>query len=215
MSDLNLIEVADRCSYRVYENKEQNKILLKNLQSNLINGILDKYIEKSFLSHWKSAIENIVLENKQNRFKEIVKSMKAKNSFISTRLINIIYFSLYRIIVKEIDINGYGYLSSDNDSHIDIIVINKKMTIQEKRCVVAHELSRIIVDRLLKENNKLIKEVDWENLNEEELINILMCYILYDKSSFYKNANGKLEDFKVSGPSDFKKLRDGIISKYN
>lgn len=129
-----------------FENKEQNKILLKNLQSNLINSILDKYIEKSFLSHWKSAIENIVLENKQNRFKEIVKSMKAKNSFIST---------------------------------------------------------------------KLIKEVDWENLNEEGLINILMCYILYDKSSFYKNENGKLEDFKVSGPSDFKKLRDGIISKYN
>lgn len=68
MSDLNLIEVADRCSYRVYENKEQNKILLKNLQSNLINGILDKYIEKSLLSHWKSTIENVVLQNKQTIF---------------------------------------------------------------------------------------------------------------------------------------------------
>lgn len=48
MSDLNLIEVADGCSYRVYKNKEQSKILLKNLQSNLINGILDKYIENLF-----------------------------------------------------------------------------------------------------------------------------------------------------------------------
>lgn len=214
MSDLNLIKVANLCSYNVYKDKEKNETLLKSLQSNLINGILDKYIEKSLLSHWKSAIENIVLENKQNRFKEIVKSMKTKNNFISTKLVNMICFSLYRIIIKEKKINGCGFMSSDNDSHIDIIIINKKMTIQEKRCVVAHELSHIIVDRLLKGNKKVIKNVDWDNLNEEELINILMCYILYDKSSFYKNANGKLKDFQVNGPSEFKKLRNDIISKY-
>ena len=91
----------------------------------------------------------------------------------------------------------------------------KKWQFKKKRCVVAHELSHIIVDRLLKENKKLIKEVDWDSLNEEELINILMCYILYDKSSFYKDAKRKLKKFQASGPSKFKKLREDIISKYN
>ena len=183
----------------------------RTLQDNLINGILDKYIKKSLLSHWKSAIENVVLQNKQTIFKNSIKNL----NLISNKLHKIIYFSLYRIIIKEKKINGCGFMSSDNDSYIDIIVINEKMTIQEKRCVVAHELSHIIVDRLLKENKKLIKEVDWDSLNEEELINILMCYILYDKSSFYKDKNGKLKDFQVDGVSEFKKLREQIISKYN
>ena len=80
---------------------------------------------------------------------------------------------------------------------------------------VAHELSHIIVDRLLKEYKKLIKDVDWDSLNEEELINVLMCYILYDKSSFYKDAKRKLKKIQASGPSKFKKLREDIISKYN
>lgn len=211
MSDLNLIEVASRCSYSIYKNKEKNERLLKDLQSKLINGILDKYIEKSLLSHWKSAIENVVLQNKQTIFKNSIKNL----NLISNKLYKIIYFSLYRIIIKEKKINGCGFMFSDNDSYIDIIVINEKMTIQEKRCVVAHELSHIIVDRLLKENKKLIKEVDWDSLNEEELINILMCYILYDKSSFYKDAKRKLKKFQASGPSKFKKLREDIISKYN
>lgn len=212
MSDLNLIKVSNLCSYDVYKNRKKSEKLLRTLQDNLINGILDKYIKKSLLSHWKSAIENVVLENKQKIFK---KSIKRHNSVISNKLINIMYFSLYRIIIKEMDINGYGYLFPDNNHHIDIIVINKNMSIQEKRCVVAHELSHIIVDRLLKENEKVIKNVDWKNINEEELINTLMCYILYDKSSFYKDKNGKLKDFQVDGVSEFKKLREQIISKYN
>lgn len=124
MSDLNLIKVSNLCSYDVYKNRKKSEKLLRTLQDNLINGILDKYIK-----------------------------------------------NLY--------------------------------------CL------NIIVDRLLKENEKVIKNVDWKNINEEELINTLMCYILYDKSSFYKDKNGKLKDFQVDGVSEFKKLREQIISKYN
>ena len=41
----------------------------------------------------------------------------------------------------------------------------------------------------------------------------IMCYILYDKSNFYKDTI-KLEKFIVDGVSEFKKLRESIINKY-
>ena len=75
--------------------------------------------------------------------------------------------------------------------------------------------SEKLLRTLQEENEKVIKNVDWKNINEKELINTLMCYILYDKSSFYKDKNGKLKDFQVDGVSEFKKLREQIISKYN
>ncbi|PLV55292.1 ImmA/IrrE family metallo-endopeptidase [Brachyspira pilosicoli] len=117
--------------------------------------------------------------------------------------------SLYKIFIKEKDIETCGFLSPDEESYIDIIIINENMTIPEKRCVVAHELAHIIVERILKEKNV---GINWDIVDEEELMDTIMCYILYDKSIFYKD--NKLKNFMVDGVSEFKELRESIINKY-
>lgn len=48
MSDLNLIKVSNLCSYDVYKNRKKSEKLLRTLQDNLINGILDKYIKNLY-----------------------------------------------------------------------------------------------------------------------------------------------------------------------
>ena len=172
-----------------------------------MDNLILKYIEKSLLSHWKSAIENIILQNRQSYFIKHIKDKEKRGDIINNRDFRILNIALYKIFIKEKDISGYGFLSSDEEPYVDIIIINKNMTIPEKRCVVAHELAHIIVERILKEKNV---EINWDTIDEEELMDTIMCYILYDKSNFYKDIS-KLEDFIVDGVSEFKKLRESII----
>ncbi|WP_300755070.1 ImmA/IrrE family metallo-endopeptidase [uncultured Brachyspira sp.] len=205
MSKLGLKKIADICGYT--EIAKHHK-LLDDLESNVMDNLILKYIEKSLLSHWNSAIENIVLENRQSEFKRFV---DYERKFVrNARMLQVARVSLYKIFIKEEDIKICGFLSPDEESYIDIIFINKNMTIPEKRCVVAHELAHIIVERILKEKNV---GIDWNTVNEEELMDTIMCYILYDKSNFYKDTI-KLEKFIVDGVSEFKKLRESIINKY-
>ncbi|EKV58148.1 hypothetical protein A966_01326 [Brachyspira hampsonii 30446] len=175
-----------------------------------MDNLILKYIEKSLLSHWKSAIENIILQNRQSYFIKHIKEKEKHGDIINNRDFRILNIALYKIFIKEKDISGYGFLSSDEEPYVDIIIINKNMTIPEKRCVVAHELAHIIVERILKEKNV---EINWDTIDEEELMDTIMCYILYDKSNFYKDIS-KLEDFIVDGVYEFKKLRESIINKY-
>lgn len=206
MSKLNLQEIADRCGYTKIG---KHKKLLDDLESNIIDNLILKYIEKSLLSHWKSAIENIILQNRQSGFKEYLKEKENQGDIINNRDSRILNIALYKIFIKEKEISSYGFLSPDEEPYVDIIIINKNMTIPEKRCVVAHELAHIIVERILKEKNV---GINWYIVDEEELMDIIMCYILYDKSNFYKD--NKLKDFIVNGVSEFKNLRESIIKKY-
>ena len=206
MSKFGLKNIADICGYTGIA---KHKKLLDDLENNIIDNLILKYIEKSLLSHWKSAIENIILQNRQSGFKEYLKEKENQGDIINNRDFRILYIALYKIFIKEKDISSYGFLSSDEEPYVDIIIINKNMEIPEKRCVVAHELAHIIVERILKEKNVGIR---WDTINEEELIDTIMCYILYDKSNFYKDD--KLKDFIVNGVSEFKNLRESIIKKY-
>lgn len=206
MSKLRLKNIADICGYT--EIAKQQK-LLDDLESKIMDNLILKYIEKSLLSHWKSAIENIILQNRQSDFRKHVKEKEKQGDIINNKDFRILYIALYKIFIKEKDISSYGFLSPDEDPYVDIIIINKNMTIPEKRCVVAHELAHIIVERILKEKNV---GIDWNTVDEEELMDTIMCYILYDKSNFYKDD--KLRDFIVNGVSEFKELRESIINKY-
>ena len=209
MHKLNLKEIADKCGYNnVYNESEKQINLLDSLQKNLIDSLINKYIIKSLLSHWKSAVENIVLETRQYKFKNYCK----ETSYTNPKVIKIMNVALYKIFIKEKELFEYGYTLKDKYNWVDVIVINEKMTIKEKRCVVAHELAHIIIDRILKENIDIIPNMDFNNLNEEELANILMCYILLDKSFFYKNA--QFEDSVITDVLSLKKLRENILKKY-
>lgn len=205
MSKLGLKKIADICGYTKIVKQQK---LLDELESNIMDNLILKYIEKSLLSHWKSAVENIVLENRQAEFKKFV---DYERKFVrNARMLQVARVSLYKIFIKEKDIKNCGFLSPDEESYIDVIFINKNMTIPEKRCVVAHELAHIIVERILKEKNV---DINWDIIDEEELMDIIMCYILYDKSNFYKDSN-KLKKFMADGVSEFKNLRESIIKKY-
>lgn len=204
MSKLGLKEIADRCGYTEIA---KHKKLLDDLENNIIDNLILKYIEKSLLSHWKSAIESIILQNRQSEFEKFV---DYERKFLrNARMLQVARVSLYKIFIKEKEISSYGFLSPDEEPYVDIIIINENMTIPEKKCVVAHELAHIIVERILKEKNV---GIHWDTINEEELINTIMCYILYDKSIFYKD--NKLKNFMVDGVSEFKELRESIIKKY-
>lgn len=207
MSKLGLKNIADICGYT---NIAKYHKLLDDLESNVMDNLILKYIEKSLLSHWKSAIENIVLENRQSGFKEYLKEKEKQGDIINNRDFRILNIALYKIFIKEKEISSYGFLSPDEEPYVDIIIINKNMTIPEKRYVVAHELAHIIVERILKEKNV---GINWSDIDEEELMDTIMCYILYDKSNFYKDSS-KLEKFMADGVSEFKKLINSIINKY-
>ena len=209
MNKLKLQEIAARCGYNnVYSETKKQTILLNSLQNNLIDSLINKYIIKSLLSHWKSAVENIVLQTRQYKFKNHCKEI----SYTNPKVIKIMNVALYKIFIKEKKLFEYGYTLKDKYNWVDVIVINEEMTIKEKRCVVAHELAHIIIDRILRENIDIIPNMDFDNLNEEELANILMCYILLDKSFFYKNA--QFEDYVIIDVLDLKELRDSILKKY-
>ena len=209
MDKLNLQEIADRCGYNnVYNEAKKQEILLNSLQNNLIDSLINRYITKSLLSHWKSAVESIVLETRQYKFKNFCR----ETSYTNPKVIKIMNVALYKIFIKEKKLFEYGYTLKDKYNWVDVIVINEEMSIKEKRCVVAHELAHIIIDRILKENIDIIPNMDFDNLNEEELANILMCYILLDKSFFYKNA--QFEDYVITDVLDLKELRNSILKKY-
>ena len=123
----------------------------------------------------ESAVESIVLETRQYKFKNFCR----ETSYTNPKVIKIMNVALYKIFIKEKKLFEYGYTLKDKYNWVDVIVINEEMSIKEKRCVVAHELAHIIIDRILKENIDIIPNMDFDNLNEEELANILMCYILF------------------------------------
>lgn len=199
----NLKYIARICGYSILNisNEREEYKLLDDLNSNICKNILEKYVKHSFLAHWKSTVESLVLQRRENRKFSNVNSDKKKEI-------------LYRIsIIEKDEIEGpavYPPYSYQNESYIDIIYINKKLTIEEKRCVIAHELGHLIVQRFLKENEKL--KLDWNSINEEELANIFMCYILDNRSEFYKDSKN-LSSF-IKDITDFKKLRDKIIKRF-
>lgn len=198
----NLKYIANICCYSILNNKKDQDELLDNLNLNVCKNILEKYVKHSFLAHWKSTVENLVLQRRENRNFSNENSDKKKEI-------------LYRIsIIEKDEIEGYAVYppySYQNESYIDIIYINKKLTTEEKRCVIAHELGHLIVQRFLKENEKL--KLDWASINEEELANIFMCYILDNRSEFYKDSKN-LSSFIKKDIIDFKRLRDKIIKRF-
>lgn len=130
MHKLNLQEIADRCGYNnVYGETKKQTILLNSLQNNLIDSLINKYIIKSLLSHWKSAVENIVLETRQYKFKNYCKEI----SYTNPKVIKIMNVALYKIFIKEKKLFEYGYTLKDKYNWVDIIVINEEMSIKEKK----------------------------------------------------------------------------------
>ena len=105
------------------------------------------------------------MQNRQSYFIKHIKDKEKRGDIINNRDFRILNIALYKIFIKEKDISGYGFLSSDEEPYVDIIIINKNMTIPEKRCVVAHELAHIIIDRILRENIDIIPNMDFDNLN--------------------------------------------------
>ncbi|MBW5380822.1 hypothetical protein E6A52_08870, partial [Brachyspira hampsonii] len=74
-----------------------------------MDNLILKYIEKSLLSHWKSAIENIILQNRQSDFIKHIKEKEKQGDIVNNRDFRILNIALYKIFIKEKDISSYGF----------------------------------------------------------------------------------------------------------
>ena len=197
---------------------EKHSTLIPFLNENLFNNVLDKYLRASYLSHWKSTIENLILQNRQENAKKRIDELTNSDSCpeeIQQQLKVVkkspMMHALYKIVIldKENTYDSPGYVSTDKRNMIDTIVINQNLTPEEKRCVIAHEFGHIIINRLLAENkqNKITLDSD----QQENLADLFMYYILYDKSRFYQT---EATNFIKPNIQDFKKLKESIDEKY-
>ncbi|KLI16666.1 hypothetical protein SU44_00175 [Brachyspira hyodysenteriae] len=88
-----------------YNSNESNqKKLIDSIDDNLFKSIFHKYVEASYLSHWKSTIENLVLQNRQRQLQN--------NLFDNTD-----FNKLFKVILDENNIdNLLNNISSLDDS---------------------------------------------------------------------------------------------------
>ncbi|MBW5409628.1 hypothetical protein E6A50_04495, partial [Brachyspira hampsonii] len=101
MYDINLYDILKNCVGSIFYNNEPNeKILIDLIDDNLFKSIFHKYIKASYLSHWKSTIENLVLQNRQRQIKN--------NLFDNTDFNN-----LFKVILDE---NNIGNLLNNISS---------------------------------------------------------------------------------------------------
>lgn len=96
MHNINLYNIFKTCVGSVFNNGSESdeKKLIDLIDTNLFKSIFHKYIEASYLSHWKSTIENLVLQNRQRQLKN--------NLFDNTNFNN-----LFKIILDK---NNIDYL---------------------------------------------------------------------------------------------------------
>jgi len=196
------------------KNEKYSK-LLPFLDSHLCNILFTKQLKISYLSHWKSTVESLILKKRQAEHKKIFEKFSTSNK-VSPEIIEImkssqpqIMNSLYSIVILERKISQYkmsGLIVTDKGRCLDTIIIHQDMTLEEKRCVVAHELGHIIINRLLNENDKYQVQLDKEQ--QESVANLLMYYILNDKSNFYQQHTN---DFIYKNIQEIETLMNQII----
>lgn len=173
---------------------EQN--LLSFLDDQVCKKIFTPYLEGAYLSNWRTCIEILILQRRKDEFEKYINT-KLQDDKVSQEEkrnlrehFSIMQYALYKIvIVEEENIPVSGILSSDSLDMIDTIFINNEMSILEKRCVLAHELGHVIINRFLMENNNF--KAILNKKQKEELANIFMYYILIDRSNHYQNKSQK------------------------
>ncbi len=161
--------------------KSLKKEFLDNLESNFFSSIFSKYIEASYLSHWKSTIESVILQNR--REKNCTKTSHSTNNYSSYKI----------IIIEKKDLDVPALILTDENLSLDTIHVNAAMNTSEKRVTIAHELGHIIINRCLLENENFNSE-DITHLSEEEreeLATLFSYYIIEDRSHFYKKISQK------------------------
>lgn len=189
-------------------------VLLDSIEGKLFDEVIAKYVASSYLSHWRSTVESLVLEKRQAHFEKQIKLYKKSNenedkdSILDDNIISIVRQSLYKIIILEDkDLGIHAAISTDEMNFQDIIYVNKNMNDKEKRCAIAHELGHIIINRIFKEYDILCKNEVYE---KEELATLFACHILQDKSNFYKK---KAHEY-INTPDEIKTIIENIKKDY-
>ncbi|MCZ9956149.1 ImmA/IrrE family metallo-endopeptidase [Brachyspira hyodysenteriae] len=106
MPNINLYDIFKTCVGNIFYNSNESnqKKLIDSIDDNLFKSIFHKYVEASYLSHWKSTIENLVLQNRQRQLQN--------NLFDNTD-----FNKLFKVILDENNIdNLLNNISSLDDS---------------------------------------------------------------------------------------------------
>ena len=161
--------------------KNLKKEFLNNLEGNLFSSIFSTYIEASYLSHWKSTIESVILQNR--REKNCTKTSHSTNNYSSYKI----------IIIEKKDLDVPALILEDENLSLDTIYVNKNMNISEKRVAIAHELGHTIINRCLLENKNFNSKdiADLSKEEKEELATLFSYYIIEDRSHFYNKISQK------------------------
>lgn len=150
-----------------------------DLVLSLFNSVLKPEIQKNYLSHLKSALEDLVNERKKREFIERIKQDSAVGPEAVKSIENMLKLRQIRpftILLQPID-SGIRKATTRIIQGSALILYYKNLNDKQKRVVIAHELGHLALTQL-KSN---IVEVS------EKVVNLFASIAMIDKNTFYKS----------------------------
>lgn len=152
---------------------------------NDFNNILQPVIEKNYLSHLISAIENIINDKIKEKLKLRIEKEEEESKIKELlRLIEAKYFRLFPILLKPFpNVTKKNALSFDIKTGGAIILYNNTLEDKQKRLLIAHELGHLYIKYVSDKNTK--KEL-------EKIVTAFSILAILDKDDFYRNRSKAL-----------------------
>lgn len=149
------------------------------------NNILQPVIEKNYLSHLISAIENIINDKIKEKLKLRIEEEEEENRIKELlRLIEAKYFRVFPILLKPFpNVTKKNALSFDIKTGGAIILYNNTLEDKEKRLLIAHELGHLYMKYV--STKKTEKEL-------EKVVTAFSILAILDKDDFYRNRSKAL-----------------------
>lgn len=152
---------------------------------NDFNNILQPVIEKNYLSHLISAIENIINDKIKEKLKLRIEKEEEESKIKELlRLIEAKYFRLFPILLKPFpNVTKKNALSFDIKTGGAIILYNNTLEDKQKRLLIAHELGHLYMKYV--STKKTEKEL-------EKVVTAFSILAILDKDDFYRNRGRAL-----------------------
>jgi Zn-dependent peptidase ImmA (M78 family) len=139
----------------------------------LFNDLLKPEIEKNYLSHLKSSIEDLINEREKVKFLEVV---AADQKDALDKLIQSKRLRLFTILLKPLG-SSKRLASTRVINGTPIIFYFPGMDNRQKRVLIAHELGHIALRFLGSEEN---------DNPSENTVNLFAFIAMHDKNQFYR-----------------------------
>lgn len=172
------LKIYDRLKQTLSVNFAVNEAQVERILK-LFNSVLKPEIEKNYLSHLKSALEDLINERRKEIFLSELKEdngIKPEHKSTLTKMVMAKKVRLFTILLKPIDskIRLATTRIIDNNA---LIVYYSGLDDKQKRILIAHELGHIAFKQL----------GSAEILHNENSVNVFAALAMIDKNNFYKS----------------------------